>query len=296
MFVWKQAAAKAATKLAAGTLALTALVSPAFAVTGTVDAGDGLRLRAGAGTDQKVITLLPDKTEVEVIGTAENGWYQVTWDNETGFVSPDYLIVAQEEAQDLPQVAEPTYGRTTDVLNIRSGPSTDYDRIGQLSRGAVVTILDEQDGWYRLQRGYISADYVTEISAEEASNSGKGSDMAQFALSLVGCPYVYGGNSPKGFDCSGFVKYVANYFGYTVARTASDQMENGTSVSWDELQAGDLVFFKKSGSGAKRASHVGIYIGNGQFVHASTSRVGVIVSGLNEAYYTSGFVGARRLG
>ena len=137
---------------------------------------------------------------------------------------------------------------------------------------------------------------MTQISAEEASNSGKGSDMAEFALSLVGCPYVYGGNSPKGFDCSGFVKYVANYFGHTVARTASDQMENGTPVSWDELQPGDLVFFKKSGSSARRASHVGIYIGGGQFVHASTSRVGVIVSGMNEAYYTSGFVGARRLG
>ena len=162
MFSWKCAAKKAAVKLVAGGLALTAIVSPAFAVTGTVDAGDGLRLRAGAGTDQKVITLLADKTEVDVIGTAENGWYQVTWDNETGFVSPDYLIVAQEAVQDLPQVAEPTYGRTTDVLNIRSGPSTDDERIGQLSRGAVVTILEEKDGWYRLQRGYISADYVTQ--------------------------------------------------------------------------------------------------------------------------------------
>ena len=89
MFSWKCAAKKAAVKLVAGGLALTAIVSPAFAVTGTVDAGDGLRLRAGAGTDQKVITLLADKTEVDVIGTAENGWYQVTWENETGFVSPD---------------------------------------------------------------------------------------------------------------------------------------------------------------------------------------------------------------
>ena len=149
MFAWKHAAAKAATKIVASGLVLSAIVSPAFAITGTVDASDGLRLRAGAGTDQKVITLLADKTEVEVTGTAENGWYQVTWDNETGFVSPDYLIVAQEEAQELPQVAEPTYGRTTDVLNIRSGPSTDDDRIGQLSRGAVVTILEEKDGLHQ---------------------------------------------------------------------------------------------------------------------------------------------------
>ena len=72
-------------------------------------------------------------------------------------------------------------------------------------------------------------------------------------------------------------------------------MSNGTSVSMSELQPGDLVFFLKSGSGASRASHVGIYIGGNQFVHASTPTVGVIVSDMDSAYYGTGFVGARRL-
>lgn len=101
--------------------------------------------------------------------------------------------------------------------------------------------------------------------------------------------------APRALTASGFVKYVCNQFGYNVNRTASAQMDNGTSVSRDQLQPGDLVFFRKSGS-SSRASHVGIYVGGGKFVHASTSKVGVIVSGMNEAYYTSGFVGARRLG
>ena len=111
----------------------------------------------------------------------------------------------------------------------------------------------------------------------------------------MGYPYVYGGSSPKGFDCSGFTSYVYKQFGITINRTASTQLDNGTPVSMSELQPGDLVMFKKSGTGSKRASHVGIYIGNNQFVHASTSTVGVIVSDMDYAYYTTGFVGGRRL-
>ena len=84
------------------------------------------------------------------------------------------------------------------------------------------------------------------------------------------------------------------HFGYTINRTASTQMDNGTSVSRSELQPGDLVFFN-NGSSSKRATHVGIYIGGGQFVHASTSTTGVIVSDMNSSYYTSTYVGARRL-
>ena len=148
----------------------------------------------------------------------------------------------------------------------------------------------------------MSSDYVSIVDEATANaahaaaaNTTNGQKMAEFALKYVGYPYVYGGSSPKGFDCSGFVKYVCNQFGYNVNRTASAQMDNGTSVSRNQLQAGDLVFFRKSGS-SSRASHVGIYVGGGKFVHASTSRVGVIVSGMNEAYYSSGFVGARRVG
>ena len=105
----------------------------------------------------------------------------------------------------------------------------------------------------------------------------------------------YGGTSPSGFDCSGFVKYVYAHFGINMNRTASAQMDNGTPVSMSELIPGDVVFFKKAGSSASRASHVGIYIGGGQFIHASTSTTGVIVSDMDYAYYTTGFVGGRRL-
>ncbi|MBQ8917446.1 MAG: C40 family peptidase, partial [Oscillospiraceae bacterium] len=155
--------------------------------------------------------------------------------------------------------------------------------------------LGEAGGWYKIESGYISAEYVVLVDAETAASAGLGQEIADYALQFVGYPYVYGGSSPKGFDCSGFTKYIYSQFGYSINRTASNQMDHGVSVSMSELEPGDLVFFKKSGTGSKRASHVGIYIGGNQFVHASTSRVGVIVSNMSDAYYTTGFVGGRRL-
>ena len=135
---------------------------------------------------------------------------------------------------------------------------------------------------------------MAQVDASVAASSGKGSQIAQYALQYVGCPYVYGGSSPSGFDCSGFTTYVMKHFGSSINRTASSQMDNGTSVSKSQLQPGDLVFFN-SGNSSKRATHVGIYTGNGQFVHASTSTTGVIISDLNSSYYSSTYVGARRL-
>ena len=180
-------------------------------------------------------------------------------------------------------------------INIRSGAGTDYEKVGSLKAGKVVTILGEVNGWYQIESGYVSADYVAIVDAAEVARSNKGQEIADFALQYVGYPYVYGGSSPKGFDCSGFTRYVYSQFGYSINCTASNQLYNGTAVSMSELQPGDLVFFKKAGTGSKRASHVGIYIGGNQFVHASTARVGVIVSNMSDAYYTSGFVGGRRL-
>jgi len=180
-------------------------------------------------------------------------------------------------------------------LNVRSAPSTDSEKVDSFSTGKVLTILETLDGWYKVEEGYVSADYVTIIDAAEAASSGSASEVVDLAMQYLGYPYCYGGSSPSGFDCSGFVRYVYSQFGCSLNRTASAQMSNGTSVSMSELQPGDLVFFLKSGSGASRASHVGIYIGGGQFIHASTSSTGVIISDMDSAYYTTGFVGGRRI-
>ncbi len=177
-------------------------------------------------------------------------------------------------------------------LNVRSGPSTDSDKVDKLYTGKVVETQGFQDGWYKIESGYISAEYVVQADPAQAT---LGQEIADYALQFLGCRYVYGGSSPKGFDCSGFTSYVYRQFGYSLNRTASSQLDNGTPVAKEELQPGDLVMFKESGSGSKRASHVALYIGNGQIIHASTASVGVIISDLYSSYYSRTYAGARRI-
>lgn len=283
-------------KLTAGLLAAVTMISPAFAATGTVNAEGGLRLRNGVGTDAAILTTLPDGATVDVSGVTEEGWFQVSYNDTMGYVSGEYLELDADDVQSLEIVGEPVYGKVTEgPLNVRTGPTTDSSRVRQISAGAVVQILDELDGWYEIEDGYICADYIRIVDASEAASSGSGAQIVDFAMQYLGYPYVYGGCSSRGFDCSGFAKYVYANFGITLSRTASAQMDHGAAVSMGELQPGDLVFFKKAGSSASRASHVGIYIGNNQFIHASTSTTGVIISNMDSAYYTTGFVGGRRL-
>ncbi len=278
-------------KLSAALLAVVTVILPSSAASiGTVISDSGLNVRSAASTDASVVCVLDSGTQVDVVSTSADGtWHQVTYNGITGYVSGDYLQVTEEKI----------YGQVVDgPLNVRSGPGTEYASVGNLSVGTIVEIeeiIGGMGGWYKIENGYVSSDYVAQVDASVAASSGVGSQMAQFALQLVGCPYVYGGSSPSGFDCSGFVTYVVNHFGFSVSRTASGQMDNGVAVSRSQLQPGDLVFFN-SGNSSKRATHVGIYTGNGQFVHASTSTTGVIVSDLNSSYYSRTYVGACRLG
>lgn len=115
--------------------------------------------------------------------------------------------------------------------------------------------------------------------------------VIQTSLQYIGVPYVFGGTTPGGFDCSGFTRYVFANAGISLPRTADAQYEVGTPVAYSDLIPGDLVFFSTYTYGA---SHVGVYIGDGQFVDASTSR-GVAIDSLNSSYWSSTYIGARRI-
>ncbi|WP_328812783.1 C40 family peptidase [Paradesulfitobacterium ferrireducens] len=130
------------------------------------------------------------------------------------------------------------------------------------------------------------AEPAKQVSRGGASASG----IVSTALSLQGIPYVFGGTTRKGFDCSGFTQYVYKASGISIPRTSYTQFNSGTPVSKQDLQPGDLVFFTTYSKGA---SHVGIYVGNGTFVHASDS--GVRTTSLNDSYYKSRYLGARRM-
>ena len=201
-----------AAKLSAALVALTTVIVPSMAAdVGTVTSDTGLNLRSEASTDAAVLATLDHGTQVDVLSTSDDGtWHKVTYNGMTGYMSGDYLQVTEEQL----------YGQVMDgPLNIRSGPGTEYGTVGSLSTGAIVEIeelVGGYGGWYKIEQGYVSSDYVAQVDASVAASSGKGSQIAQYALQYVGCPYVYGGSSPSGFDCSGFTTYVMKHFGYSI--------------------------------------------------------------------------------
>ena len=114
--------------------------------------------------------------------------------------------------------------------------------------------------------------------------------IVQTSMQYMGVPYVFGGTTPSGFDCSGYVRYVFAQAGIYLPRMADEQYYSTTPISTSELRAGDLVFFSTYTYGP---SHVGIYLDDGQFIHASSSR-GVSIASLGNSYWTSTYIGARR--
>jgi len=171
-----------------------------------------------------------------------------------------------------------------------------------------MTVIGINNGWYRVRHdghtGYVRSDLMQITSGQRAAvtsarrfhfNLTLGQQIAEYTLNYVGYEYVWGGASPAGgFDCSGLVSYVFRQFNIRVTRNASGQFrDNGVHVEKADLAPGDLVFF--SSNGGVSVTHVGIYVGESEFVHASRPGVGVIISNLNSAYYQRVWHGAKRL-
>ena len=282
------------------TVALTALctigASAACLGAGTVTA-DALRLRDTPATDGAILATAPSNAKLVVLEEAGGGWYKVSYNAVEGYMAGEYLTVSTSMDAAL------GYGKVnSDVssLNIRSGAGTGCSVLNSVSGGTVLELTGVQDGWYKVVHGgtsgYVSSGYITltsETPAATVAASSVGEEIAAYAQNFLGTPYVYGGSSTSGFDCSGFTKYVYGQFGYTLNRTATDQLSNGVSVRKDELQPGDLVFFKYRTS--KPVSHVGIYIGSGQFVHASTNSYAVQIDDLSSGHYANVYVYGRRV-
>ncbi|MDP4092111.1 MAG: SH3 domain-containing C40 family peptidase [Bacillota bacterium] len=205
-------------------------------------------------------------------------------------------------------------------VNVRNYPDTEHAVVKQLSKDDTVTVLTKYKDWFKVQ---VSNDIIGWVNKKlldfndtkeyESANSlvasipiekpdyiapviSKGQQIVAYAKKFLGVRYVWGGTTPRGFDCSGFVKYVYSHFGVGLNRVASDQATQGYKVSRSNLKPGDLVFFDTNG-GRNDISHVGIYIGNGNFIEASSSysHHKIIVADMDSGSYAHQFMTARRI-
>ena len=241
-----------------------------------------------------VYYILSQGSQMTITGVSD-GWCKMDDGSQEGYVNADYVSV-----NGIPLV-DPKGIITGDCVNIRSIPSTDGDIVSKVYGGALVDLLSLENGWYAVSYGgavgYIRNDCLSVYTGSSAS--GVGAAIAETALQYLGTPYAYGGASSRGFDCSGFTMYVLSQHGYSAPHSATSQWNStGTYVERSDLQPGDLVLFcDPSRSNGKACSHVGIYIGDNEFVHASSGSSGkyVRISSLSEDYYNGYYVGAKRV-
>lgn len=254
---------------------------------------DSLNVRSGPGTEYGRIGSLKKGTELTILED-HGDWYKVTTGKMSGYVSASF-VSTEAVTQQAIVLAGP--------LNIRSGPGTGYSRVGTLKLGATVEVLGSSNGWYQISTGsltgYVSGQYVSIL--EELTSSPVGAAAAALAASLVGCRYVYGAEGPTTFDCSGLSYYIFGQLGYKLSRGASGQYtNNGKFVSRADLEPGDLVFFFDPkydySGGTLPTTHMGIYVGNGQFIHAATTSRKVEYENLEGSYLSNYIVGYKRIG
>lgn len=278
----------------AATAAISISASATELKTGIGVVETSLRLRESASTNSDTISIASPGDNVVIIREVD-GWYLVDYNLDIGYMSSDYITFKERENVELGD------GRiNTSTVNLRSQPSTSSEMLCQMSYGDEAYIIGFNCGWYKVQyeglTGYVRSDLmelteqpVYNSSASSVSNVGQ--QIADLGLQYIGTPYVWGGTTTSGFDCSGFTQYVFRQMGYSLNRTAAQQLNNGYAVT--DLQPGDLVFFNNTYSTSAAASHVGIYIGNNQFVHSASG--GVKVTSLSDSYYASRYIGARRI-
>ncbi len=293
-----------------GALLTLAVCATAFAA----DTADGackvtastLNIRAAASTSSSIMTTVNNGTILVVLDDSASGWYYVAYGSTRGYVSKDY--VSFDDVENFTAT-----GKISDEggARVREKPNASAEALCVGLYGDQVNIIGINKGWYKVKygqvTGYIRSDLVTIVGASSSSGSSSGgsstslsysslgSQIAAYAQQYVGYSYVYGGKSPSsGFDCSGLVYYVYKQYGYTLYPGATTQYKSsvGYVINKSDLQAGDLVFFTANGN---TISHVGIYIGNDQFVHASTPSTGVIISSLSSSYYQNHYYSAKRI-
>lgn len=234
-------------------------------------------------------------------------WYEVQYGDTTGYILAS-LVGATNDAEDgstevetyndivAREEAEAEAARQQAAADASSSSSSSSSSSASSSSSSTSYEDDDEDDYdyndYDDDDDYDYEDDDDDYYEEPSYNESSSGSIVDVALQYLGVPYVWGGTTPSGFDCSGYVQYVFRQCGYSISRTATPQYSDGTPVSYSSLQAGDLVFFERTYA-TDGISHVGIYIGGGEFVHAGGGCVKI--SSLSESYYSSRYYGACRI-
>ena len=295
-------------------LALTALLAVMPVSADTIGGGvvhtseGGLNLCTQAAAASASRGTIPSGSFL-LVEEALDGWYKVVYNGAVGYVSADYVTFSQT-MDGAYAFGAATAG--TDV-NLRAGASTVSSVLKRIpSLGAGLTVTGVSGNWLRVRdaagtEGFVRSDLVnyqetaapaagagTAAAVSAGTGSAIGQQIAATAKQYLGYRYTWGGKSPEtGFDCSGFANYIYGLYGYSLERVAQNiYSSSGTAVDRNSMQPGDILCF---GCGPGSIGHVGIYIGNGQMVHAGSSATGVILTDLSDGYYASRLIGVKRI-
>ena len=284
--------------------------------------GDGVRLRSSASFNGAIVMVVSEGQTVSVIDGSSGDWVAVSFRGTSGFIHMDYLAAGSGSGNDGGDsgnsgggLSVGDHARVAADLNLRYDPSMSGGVAAVAPSGTVVEITGGlSNGFYAVDwdglSGYMHGDYLSLTekaltkrggSGEDPGDGGGGSNptptgnaIVDYAMQYLGYPYVWATHGPSSFDCSGFTYWVVlNTLGINISPGTSAQINYGTPVSRSSLQPGDLVFFQNTYTWG--LSHVGIYIGNGKFIHAENESTGVVISDLSSQYYSSRWYGARRV-
>lgn len=275
-------------------------------------AKDKVNVREKPTTSSKALVQVDKGRTATVLGE-ESGWYKLKFSGGTvGFVRKDMVTLsapakAAAKQASRPKSSEPTatigstVAITADDVILRAGPSTKQAVVATLRKGVEAQVISRHGQWLKITfpggaTGFVHGSLTSakRTIAASAPAAGDRSKLITTARRYLGVRYVYGGETSRGFDCSGFVYFVYRTVeGITLPRTSTEQASAGVSVKKEELQPGDLVFFRTGRS--VRINHAGIYIGDGNFIHASSGGGEVRINSLTTGYYAARFVTARRV-
>lgn len=258
-----------------------------------------LNIRQKPGEKEKIIGKLPSYAGCEILEETD-GWYKIQSGSITGYVSSEYILTGDAARQAAMEHAELMAIVSTDRLNARTEPSTDAKIWTQISNNERYHVVEQLDGWVKIEfddsgdddngetsTAYVSTDYVdVRYALSEAikfspaeENASLRSQIVNYALKFLGNPYVWGGTSlTNGADCSGFTMSVMKHFGISLPHYSGSQAKSGKKINSGQMRPGDLIFY---GNSRGQINHVALYIGNGQIVHAASRKSGIKISSWN---------------